>query len=351
MRKNLFKWHSRFALFALIPLIIIAVTGSILVFKTEIDTLLQPAQLTVSGAHNELIAIVEQANPQYLTGSWEIFDDKQRSDTAYLVEKSSGDWFKVYLDQYKGELLSSPVSVTHDITDWLLSLHYTFLLGLLGTVFGLIFAVVLLFLGISGIILHRQFWKKLFVLRFAAAKRIFYSDVHKMIGIVSSPVLILLAFTGGYWNASEVIHEVEHHIEEHITPSHKLYNDDLDFQLLMEQTAKHIPGFKPTYFLFPYEEDVQITFFGALSDTNILISQYASAVTYDRNTGELLSAYDIRNAAPWAIFVDMFRKLHFGHFAGLPSKIVWCVLGLSPLWLAMTGLYFYLFRRNKFRAC
>ena len=60
-----------------------------------------------------------------------------------------------------------------------------------------------------------------------------------------------------------------------------------------------------------------------------------------------MSAYDIRDAPLINIVVDTFRKLHFGYFAGLPSKIVWCVLGLTPLWLSLTGLYFYWFRTRK----
>jgi len=42
MRKTLFKIHSWVALIALIPLLVISITGSVLVFKSEIDGLLMP---------------------------------------------------------------------------------------------------------------------------------------------------------------------------------------------------------------------------------------------------------------------------------------------------------------------
>ena len=314
MRKKLLKWHSVSALVALIPMMIIAITGSVLVFKVEIDTWLMPEHMSVSAetAHtrlnlNTLIERVTSTHSDFLMGSWELFDDKSRADTAYIIKKTTGDWYKLYLDQYTGKLLSSPVTVTHDIT---------------GTVLGSIFAIILLFLGISGIILYRQFWKKLFTLRFKAAKRIFYSDVHKLIGITSSPVLIILAITGGYFNIAAVVHEVSEHIEAHPLITHPLYNDNLDFQHLMDKSQQDIKGYKPTYFIFPFEPDLH-------------------------TTGSLMSAYDIRDAPLINIVVDTFRKLHFGYFAGLPSKIVWCVLGLTPLWLSLTGLYFYWFRTRK----
>jgi len=355
MRKTVFKWHSVSALLALIPLMLIAVTGSILVFKVEIDNLLMPQNMLVEANQNTqrksldvLIKTVDSSFPQHLLGTWELFDNKERSDAAYLIEKSSGEWFKVYLNQYTGEVLSQPVTLTSDITDWLVSLHYTFLLGFSGTVLGFVFAVILLFLAISGIILHRQFWKKLFTLRFSAARRVLYSDVHKFIGIQSSPVLLVLAITGGYWNAAEALHELEEHIDtEHVIFQQNQFSENLSFQKMLNETPKHIGGFEATYFSFPYEENKHITFYGEVPIGNPLISQYASVITFDRNTGQKLSQYDIRQAATFNVVLDTFRRLHFGNFAGLTSKIIWCVLGLSPLWLAITGLYFYLSRTRK----
>lgn len=354
MRKKLFKWHSVSALIALIPLMVIAITGSILVFKVEIDTWLMPEHMVVNPNTakdrlnlNTLIHKVEEAHPQFLMGSWELFDDKSRADTAYIIEKSTGHWYKLYLDQYTAELLSKPVTVVHDITDWLLSLHYTFLLDFTGTVLGSLFAVILLFLGVSGIILYRQFWKKIFTLRFNAARRIFYSDVHKLFGIISSPFLIILAVTGGYYNIAAVIHEVEEHVEPHPLLTEALYSNNIDFQHLLNQSKQDITGFNATYFTFPFEPELHITFFGKVPSNNPLTSEYASTLTYERNHGKLMSSYDIRQASTINIVVDTFRKLHFGYFAGLPSKIVWSVLGLTPLWLSLTGLYFYWFRKRK----
>ena len=365
MRKKLFKWHSISALIALVPLMLIAVTGSILVFKVEIDTLLMPEHMVVTTSHDQprlnltrLINNVTTQYPDYLMGSWELFDEHSdgtpnkgltRADTAYLISKGNGYWYKMYLNQYTGELLSTPVSVTHDFTDWLLSLHYTFLLDFTGTVLGSIFAIILLFLGVSGIILYRQFWQRFFTLRFKAAKRIFYSDVHKMLGILSSPILIILAITGGYYNIAAVVHEIEEHVEPHPLLTEPLYSEAIDFQQLLDKTKRDINGYRATYFTFSFEPEQHLTFYGEVPTANPLTSEYASMLTYHRETGELMSAYDIRSASSINVVVDTFRKLHFGYFAGLPSKIIWCVLGLTPLWLALTGLYFYWFRKRKGR--
>ena len=296
---------------------------------------------------DKLIAQVKNKHSGYLMGSWELFDDKSRADTAYLIDKTTGYWYKLYVDQYQGKVLSQPVTVVHDITDWLLSLHYTFLLDFTGTVLGSIFAVILLFLAISGIILHRQFWAKLFTLRFRAARRVFFSDVHKLIGISSSPILLILAITGGYYNIAAVVHEVGEKIAPHPILKAPLYHDALDFQQLLDKSSQDIKGFKATYFTFPYEPELHVTFYGEVPTGNPLTSEYASIVTYHRTTGQQLLSYDIRTASTINVVIDTFRKLHFGYFAGLPSKVVWCLLGLSPLWLSLTGLYFYWYRKRK----
>lgn len=357
MRKIVFKWHSRLALLALIPLLVISVTGSILVFKVEIDKWLMPSHMLVADSAasfphrkslDDLFALVKHAYPDYEIGSWEIFDDGQRSDTAYLIKHQSfpHQWYKLYVDQYAGQVVSTPVSVTHDITDWLLSLHYTFLLGVSGTFAGLIFAIVLSFLGISGIVLYRQFWRKLFTLRWQAAKRVLFSDIHKFIGIVSSPVIIIIALTGVYWNAVAVIHEVEEHSHGGEALNVPLHNTALSVQALHDKSLTAIDDFIPTYLVMPFEPGLQITFFGKVPTANPLISEYASTTSFEPQSGKLTLAYDIRSADGLAMFLDTFRKLHFGYFGGLLSKIIWCVLGLSPLWLALTGLYMYLIRKR-----
>ena len=45
MRKTLFKIHSWLALAAMLPLLLISITGAILVFKSEIDGWLMPQKL------------------------------------------------------------------------------------------------------------------------------------------------------------------------------------------------------------------------------------------------------------------------------------------------------------------
>lgn len=358
MKKKLHQWHSYGALIAMLPLLLISVTGSILVFKVELDTLLMPEKMAVAESSpttrislDILMSKVKSSYPTHEIGSWEIFNDHQRTDTAYIIKHHTNEWSKLYLNQYTGELLSTPVGLSDNLTDWLLDLHFKLLLDANGIFLGAIVSIILLFLGISGMVLYRRFWRYFFTLRIKAATRIFFSDIHKMIGIASSPVIIILAFTGAYWNIAEVIHEVEEHVIK--TPyivTQSLQNPDISLQILYEKTTGTINDFEATYLLMPYEPEMNITFYGKINTSNPLNSNYASTISYDKITGQLVSSEDVRNASSVHVTIDSFRKLHFGHFAGLTSKLVWCILGLSPVILALTGLYLFLFRNRQKRA-
>ncbi|MCZ4336828.1 PepSY-associated TM helix domain-containing protein [Shewanella colwelliana] len=357
MRKRLFKWHSYSALIAMLPLMLISITGSILVFKVELDSWLRPEHMQVNVASHAprmtldtLMHATLNANSEFELGGWELFDDKQRSDAAYLIQRGTDDWYKVYINQYSAELLSAPEPMGHYLTDWLLELHYSFLWHVKGATIGFVSALIMLFLGGSGVILYRKFWRKLFTLRLHAAKRVLFSDLHKFVGIVSSPVLIIVSFTGAYWNIAGILHEIDEHGDgEHYLISAPLYRPDISFEALRQQASLEIDSFQAGYLAMPHEPDRDITFYGQVQSSNPLHSEYASVVSFDKTNGLMIQKQDIRDAGWLTVFLDSFRKLHFGYFGGLLTRILWCLLGLMPLLLALTGGYLYWFRRRQSR--
>ncbi|ABE56343.1 PepSY-associated TM helix [Shewanella denitrificans OS217] len=354
MRKKLFKWHSYTALITLLPLLIISITGSILVFKVELDSLLRPAHMLVNAAPDaarvsldSMMSKVLTQNIEFELGGWELFDNHSRSDAAYLIKRGTEEWYKVYINQYTGELLSQPYIMGHYLTDWLLELHYTFLLHLVGTSFGFVMALIMLFLGISGIILYKKFWSKLLTFRIKAATRMLLSDIHKFTGITSSPMLIVIAATGAYWNIASILHEVDEHPRGgHVFIEQPLHAAQISFESLKIQAETHIPSFQAGYLAMPHKKDLDIVFYGDVDSHNPLHSEYASTVGFDKLTGELIYEQDIRQASILMVFLDSFRKLHFGYFGGLLSRVLWCMVGLMPLILGLTGIYMYALRQK-----
>lgn len=353
-RKKIFKLHSWTALFAMIPIVLISITGSILVFKPEIDRWLMPKSaklINITDQRKNLDVLLENIAaqlPEYEIGTWEIMSDRETSDAIYVIKMGTFDWYKVYFNPYTAKILSPPVPLDHSLTDWLVELHYTFLLHESGIFFGIIFSIALLFLGVSGLIIYRKFWQRLFTLRWNKHLITFFSDFHKMVGIISTPILITLAITGGYWNIAAFVHEIsESKQQEQFVLTERRYNNSISFEKLNVDIHKKLEGFKLTYLVFPYEPGQNITFYGSVSSQNPLLSDYASGATYNRLNGDFMTQWDIRESGLGVKTLDSFRSLHFGTFAGLTSRIIWCVLGASPVILALTGGYLWYRRKIK----
>ncbi|MAK44891.1 MAG: PepSY-associated TM helix domain-containing protein [Spongiibacter marinus] len=356
MNKWLFKWHSWLALAACLPLVIICATGSVLVFKHEIDRLLMPekVRVEVAGPRQSLDAlqtVLHQGLPNHEIVGWTLFGDPQRADQVYVIAHGSRDWLYTLVDPYRGEILAPAVATDHYLSDWLLELHYTLLLDDAGIIVSAVVAVVLCLLGISGLILHRRFWKNLFTLRRHGRRIVYYSDLHKLSGALASPVLLVLGITGGYWNIAHSIEEYQEHADGHEHPivEGPMYSRDLSLDALLAKSQAQLPGFTARYVSLPWEPGRAIRFWGDVGSANPLLSEYASSVGFNADTGEALAASDIRTAGVGAKVLDSFRRLHFGNFAGLTSRVIWSVLGLAPLLLAFTGGYLWLTRRAKRR--
>ncbi|WP_346837435.1 PepSY-associated TM helix domain-containing protein [Microbulbifer sp. SAOS-129_SWC] len=358
MNKVLFKLHGWMALFAFVPLLVMCVSGSILVFKHEIDAALMHDQVRVGvdgrarQSLDSLLGDVNRSFPDYEVVGWTLFQDPGRADQVFLMPHGSSDWFYTLLNPYSGEILAQPQNLTHYFTDWLLELHYTFLLDDTGLAITSVFSILLCLLGISGLILYRKFWKNFFTLRWNARLMVYFSDLHKMTGVLASPVLLIVGFTGVWWNITQLAYEVREHAagKEHYKMEKRLYSDKLSLQALYQRAGQSVDGFEPTYITMPWEPGVNITFWGDVPSGNPLLSQYASSVTFDAQSGDLVAAADIRDAGLGTKIIDSYRRLHFGDFAGLASRVLWCVVGLSPLLLSVTGLYLWIRRRDKRRA-
>lgn len=359
-KKTLHKLHSWAGLICLLPFLLISFTGSLLVFKDEIDSLLMPefTQVVDKGERlnsNLLIRNIRQQLPGYELGSWEILSGNS-ADRIYLIKHGTDQWYKAHLNPYTGRVLSQPVNRHHYITDWLVELHYTLLLNdlftfdeNLGTAFTSLFALLLMFLGISGLVIYRKFWLRVFTLRINQRLLAMLSDLHKMIGTLSAPILLILGLTGGYYNIAIYVHEWQEHSggQEHYKVSHTLYNTELDFAAMIENKGNYINGFTTTYFVMPSEPNAPIVLYGRVPTNNFLLSDYGSTLSFNSQTGEFITAYDIREQSFLPVMVDTFRKLHFGNFAGLASKLIWCIVGFMPIILGLTGAYLWYKRKGN----
>jgi uncharacterized iron-regulated membrane protein len=354
MRFSLWKFHSLLGLFAGLGLVVIGLTGSLLVFHEEIEGLLDPELVRVEPAPAgrlaaaTLLASVNRHLPGHEVVGW-LFrhEDPRHADVLYIRQHGSAEWLVATLNPYTGDILASPRAGTSTFTGWILELHYAFLADHVGMFIAGLFGLALCILGLTGVWLYRGFWKNLLTFRWGRSARILFSDIHKFIGITSVAFNLILGFTGAYWNFTHLLgHWFEEHDDNAPAPAVRLYAEPLPLDALITDSARRIPGYEAAYLSLPHEAGGAFTFYGAVPG-NFLRGPYGSTVSYDAQTHAFQGAQDVRQAGVWANIVDAFTPLHYGTFGGLPVKILWCLGGLTPGALAVTGFVMWRLRQRR----
>jgi uncharacterized iron-regulated membrane protein len=354
MRKRLWQLHSWLGLIAGLALLVIGITGSLLVFREELETLfnreLVRVEQTAQGRLplDTLLAHAERQLPEYEVTGWVLQNDKPHlADIVYVIRRGTDVWLLATLNPYTGELLASPRLGTQTLTGWLLELHYTFFSDHIGMIITGLIAVMLCTLGVTGVWMYREFWKNFLTLRWRRGARILFSDLHKFTGITSVLFNLLLGFTGAYWNLTHVIGEELADLPPQAVIDRRLYPDTLSLDALTRDAAQRLPGFRANYISLPFGPDGGITLWGAIEPRGSLTSPYGSTVAYNEKTGAHTATTDLREAGLWTRIVDTFVPLHYGTFGGLPIKILWSLGGLTPGILAVTGFLIWRSRRRR----
>lgn len=354
MRKRLWQLHSWLGLFAGLGLLVLGLSGSLLVFHEELEALVHPEYVRVEAPEgatrlplDRLLRDAESQLSGYEVAGWiPAYDEPDHADVLYVIGHGTNEWLVSTQNPYTGEVLATPRKGTQTITGWLLELHYAFFGDHIGMLAVGLFGLLLCLLGVSGIWLYREFWKGVFTLRWGRSARIFFSDLHKTVGISSVTFNILLGFTGAYWNVTHVAGHLIYGDPEQKLMTGRLYPESLSLAALSATASEHIPGFRANYISLPWEPGQGITLWGAVEPRGALRGPYGSTVGFDA-TGAYQSHDDLRAAGAWRQIVDAFVPLHYGTFGGFPIKLLWCIGGLTPGILAVSGFLIWRSRRKN----
>jgi uncharacterized iron-regulated membrane protein len=362
VRKRLWQIHSWLGLLAGLGLLVVGLSGSLLVFREELESLFNPALVKVEPTPagrpdaspssrlplDTLLAAAQSQLPDHEVTGWLLqYDSPRMADVLYVIKRGENEWLIATLDQYTGRLLASPRLGTTTFTGWMLELHYEFFAGNVGLVIVGLLGVILCVLGVTGVWMYREFWKHVFTLRWGRGARILFSDVHKFVGITSVAFNLILGFTGAWWNLQHVIGHMIYGDPPQPVIAEQLYNPSLSLNALTQDAAARIPDYRANFISLPSNPAAPvITFYGASEPRSRWSGPYGSTVAYDATTLAHQATMDLRAGGTWARIYDAFTPLHFGTFGGLPVKILWSLGGLTPGVLGVTGFLIWRSRRR-----
>ncbi|WP_440906119.1 PepSY-associated TM helix domain-containing protein [Catenovulum sp. SX2] len=356
VNKNFFRQiHLVLALSVCIFLVILSITGALLVYAKDIQAWWNPQYWSVKPAqtgqqidYNQLLEKAQQAHAQPVS----FLSIEQDENKVWQGRYLDGKYFN--LNPYSGEVV-----LIYDYTDTLygftLYLH-RWLLWQQVDVYPLrnwVSTSVLLFilLCLVGFYLWAKPAKRLKRLRIKAHKnkRIFYYQLHSVIGVYLTIPLVLIAFSGLTFNWSKQTSAVVEFVtwgqiegrfpNPQVTSTES--NTQPNWQEMLQQAMQVMPNaqLQRIYFAKPDEQVVM------LRVKNPGEFHPYSYIWFDQFTGEVLQTQDASIANTTTQVWNFRYPFHIGNFAGSLVQFLWFVLGLSPLLFVLTGGYIYLKRK------
>lgn len=356
LKRRLFTIHSWLGLITGFFLLLLGLSGSLLVFKKELDSLLYKPLLTVKPQSqplplDSLYKIVVKHYPNLDGMAWNnpaAPTDHSYQFRLYLNDSRliSYDLGLININQYTGKILRHGRSDDLEVgwVEWLYQFHFSFHLGVPGAASVALFGISMLISVLTGVVIFRKFiWKAItFQLRFNRKNwRTVSSGLHRITGVWALIFNVVILFTG-FWLNLFAFEKETWQRKMAPTPPNTSVKASLDS--LYAQALKKMPDLVPDYVYLPTQPGRTFMVRGILKNQNPLFA-VGNSIQFDAQTGHFLRQTTFRDLSFWQQVQAAFYPLHVGNFGGIVLKIFYVIIGLTPGLLSITG--FLLWWRRK----
>jgi uncharacterized iron-regulated membrane protein len=302
LRKALFQIHLWTGIGLGLYVLISSVSGSAIVFRNELyKSLGRPVLVTGSGTrltNDEMKEAVRRAYPGYSVSF--IWPGKLPNQTTEVWMIRNGKQKQRLFDPYTGKDVGEAIPYSLRTVAWLADLHTNLLFGKTGRLVNGLGALFLTLISLTGAVIWwpgvRNWRRSLTVQPTSNWKRLNW-DLHSAIGFWSLSFVFMWGFTGIY----VVFPTPFQRAIDHVAP--------LDRYRLVERDEPSL--------------------------------QKDSAVRFVLVAGEAPPPRPRRAPVHYSFgdqIVRWFTYLHFGNFAGSKTKALWVFLGMTPVFLFITGV-------------
>ena len=341
--------HKWLGLIAGIFILLMGLTGSALVFDDEIERLIhqdviyQPDSDQAVSVDKAYSSIIEK-HPNRDVRFTHIPEEANRAIEAEIRQPDNRRY--LYIHPATGEILRDLDSYD-TFSYWMLKLHYTLHSGFWGEVMILIAGLIFIGSLITGFWFYRKaLWR---VLTFKIRPRFRdlksgSSELHRTVGVWALIANLLLAVTG---TVIIVIIVMTNAKKSGPDPLPQPPPVEASIDGLMTQVKNTYPGFDPSYISMPRQEGGQITFYGHMNTDWPIHYRFSNYVQFDPATGSQINSFFIRNKPLTTHLLSVTYPLHFGNWGGIAIKILYCLFGLAPAVLSITGFIIWQKRNSR----
>ncbi len=350
-KQQWYAWHSVAGIKLSILICFILITGTLAVVSHEIDWLTNPAKRVFPTVESSKInwSLVYQSARQRQTDhvittinapidNWfaveviRINDDEQRYRQFFHPEtgeyQGEGRWYN----------WQRFFRMTH---------RHLMMPTIIGTTIVCIVGLLMFFSLISGFFLIPKWWKKFFVKPRTGNSKTFWNDCHRLFGLWSSSLLLVVCLTGVWYlveiwglNASfpEQVDTIKTENQPIVMPNQQVFN------AMVASVARH-HDMTIKQIVLPSKRRNAVIMQGQ-NDT-VLVRDRANNVVFNAINGEVLSKRFAQNQSIHVRISEAADPLHFGVFYGISTKILYFVFGVLLSALALSGTYLYGLRHAK----
>lgn len=348
-RRALFQIHLWSGIGLGLYLLVVSITGSAVVFRGEIEDALHASltRVTASPDRAPVQAMLDQA--------WRAFPGA-RFHTVNLPTqpgRSLSFWghderdrsFHVFFNPHTGVLLGHDLA-GDNLTEWLYELHANLLGGRTGQQINGIGGIFFVALCLTGIAVwwpgRGLIWRNGLTIRWGAQwKRLNY-DLHKVVGIISVALLLVVAITGIWfpfkapfrWMAEKLTGSSAHEDSPKATPP-RPEAEMITVDQALAAVAAVLPGVAPNWIGLPGQPGDVFTIRKRLPGEWRL--EGMNHIHVDSRTGAVVRTDLHAACTPAQRMLRAMFPLHAGTFGGLATRVLWVILGLAPALLVVTG--------------
>jgi uncharacterized iron-regulated membrane protein len=353
LRQLNFLVHLWLGIILALYLIVIGITGSILVFRAELETLARPNPWHNHGAGEplaDLRTVIHNVEASY----------PGRPIISVATPTETDRRFITLVQGRRGRITvaSDPVTCKilgelPDSKSWLTfvrDLHVTLLAGRTGRMINGIGAAVLLLLNITGLVIWWpgiRSWKRALTFDFRRTWRRINFDLHRALGFWTLAIVSIWAISGIYFAWPVQILAFVNRLSPVVTARPPLVTvrpaaggSEADLHSMIAQAYVLDAGTTLAGIEFPYNRRAPIEIL--MRRGNRSGREYTDTLYFNPWTGTHIATwrYGVNESlGDWLIWSQV--PLHYGTYWGVSIKILWSLLGLTIPVITITGILMY----------
>jgi len=349
--RTIYSLHRISGLIGGLFILILTITGSILVVDAQVDALLNPPQ-TPTGAtgprqsYDQLVAALHRQYPTATFRSLRLpeTDTPQPVRVDLMVDRVRQ---RIDVNPYTGAVMSVR-NVDDALVRQVRELHENLLLEPVGGYVMGLAGICLLASVLTGTWYYRRSLLSVFKIgvRWKKPRRIVYADLHKWLGVVALLFMLLMSATGVFFHWEQIERSFGDGERRKRPKAPESQPAAFGVDAALSKSEATFAGFTPQVIQFPSPGDTVLVVRGNFPNSLRILGKYNVEASVDVRTGQLVGSFDARDAGLEYKAEHIFEELHFGHYGGWISQIIYILLALATALVTVTGLVIWWLKRT-----